>query len=458
MRGEMRVERLIAMFVLVLGMLGCQHPEKGRARVCFEKTGEGDVFFQLAESKNYEKLEFDEAGKLEWIVSLEKPTYYAYMDARQKIHQVLLTPGCVSEIREDAEGVHFAGDNAAENQFLSDNVFTGFVSKDIRPYSREWQDAVKQQVDDLKERLRKGGFSADFVRLQSLNYDVQYYYLLLSSPGMASTFRGEKVNLCDGYYDFLREIHFDDPWILNVPNWFAVMETMLDCMEKEGMIEVDADRFPEIYAKRIGNREIAACFLEKELEMTLKKGYMEDFLAIELVAKSWCQDTAMQGRIERLHECYVEERGRRQNIARGMEAPFFEAVDVNGKKYSLEDFRGKVLVLDFWFTGCLPCLAEMPYMERIAEEMQGLPIRFVAMSVDTGKELLTLWRNMVMKKEGNVLQLNVPGGFKSELVKQYHVQGVPRIVIIDQNGKIVDAFARRPSDPKFKQRLEKTLL
>ena len=305
----------------------------------------------------YEKLEFDEAGKLEWIVSLEKPTYYAYMDARQKIHQVLLTPGCVSEIREDAEGVHFAGDNAAENQFLSDNVFTGFVSKDIRPYSREWQDAVKQQVDDLKERLRKGGFSADFVRLQSLNYDVQYYYLLLSSPGMASTFRGEKVNLCDGYYDFLREIHFDDPWILNVPNWFAVMETMLDCMEKEGMIEVDADRFPEIYAKRIGNREIAACFLEKELEMTLKKGCMEDFLAIELVAKSWCQDTAMQGRIERLHECYVEERGRRQNIARGMEAPFFEAVDVNGKKYSLEDFRGKVLVLDFWFTGCLPCLA-----------------------------------------------------------------------------------------------------
>ena len=61
---------------------------------------------------------------------------------------------------------------------------------------------------------------------------------------------------------------------------------------------------------------------------------------------------------------------------------------------------------------------------------------------------------MVKNKKGAELQLNVPGGFKSDLVKKYLIRGVPRIVIVDKEGKIVDANAKRPSDPKLKVRLK----
>jgi len=44
-------------------------------------------------------------------------------------------------------------------------------------------------------------------------------------------------------------------------------------------------------------------------------------------------------------------------------APEFKAVDINGKEYSSADFKGKIQVLDFWFTGCIPCRAEMLYNE-----------------------------------------------------------------------------------------------
>ena len=48
----------------------------------------------------------------------------------------------------------------------------------------------------------------------------------------------------------------------------------------------------------------------------------------------------------------------------------------------------------------------------------------------------------------------MPGGFKSDLVKKYLIRGVPRIVIVDKEGKIVDANAKRPSDPKLRMQLE----
>lgn len=71
--------------------------------------------------------------------------------------------------------------------------------------------------------------------------------------------------------------------------------------------------------------------------------------------------------------------------------------------------------------------------------------------------MLKAWQALVKDKDGATLQLNVPGGFKSELAKHYGIRSVPRIVIIDQQGKIVDAFAKRPSDPKLYQQLLKLL-
>ena len=64
---------------------------------------------------------------------------------------------------------------------------------------------------------------------------------------------------------------------------------------------------------------------------------------------------------------------------------------------------------------------------------------------------------MVKDKKGAEYHLNVPDGFKSTLAKSYLIRAVPRIVIIDKEGKIVDAYAKRPSDPKLKMQLEQLI-
>lgn len=64
-----------------------------------------------------------------------------------------------------------------------------------------------------------------------------------------------------------------------------------------------------------------------------------------------------------------------------MEMPDFTAYTQDGKAYTLSDMKGKVVVIDFWFTGCIPCRAEMPYFDRLAETFKDRPVQFLSVSV-----------------------------------------------------------------------------
>lgn len=58
-------------------------------------------------------------------------------------------------------------------------------------------------------------------------------------------------------------------------------------------------------------------------------------------------------------------------IKKGQRAPDFQLADVNGNTYTLSDFRGKKVFVNFWATWCPPCRAEMPHMQQVYEEHDG---------------------------------------------------------------------------------------
>ena len=57
----------------------------------------------------------------------------------------------------------------------------------------------------------------------------------------------------------------------------------------------------------------------------------------------------------------------------------------------------------------------------------------------------------------NVLSVNLPDGFNSPLLGQLNIHGVPRIMLIDREGRIIDSYAKRPSDPKLSRQLKNLL-
>jgi peroxiredoxin len=66
----------------------------------------------------------------------------------------------------------------------------------------------------------------------------------------------------------------------------------------------------------------------------------------------------------------------------GKPAPAFTLQDLNGKNVSLADFRGKVLILDFWATWCPPCVKEIPHFIELYEQYKDKGVEIVGISLD----------------------------------------------------------------------------
>ena len=129
----------------------------------------------------------------------------------------------------------------------------------------------------------------------------------------------------------------------------------------------------------------------------------------------------------------------------GNPAPNFSGKDKNGKLFTNEQLKGKVLYVDVWATWCGPCLAELPYLEGLQEKFKPTDnIEFISISIDQNEDP---WRKMLEAKKMKGLQLYATGAWNAEIITNYKIQGIPRFIIIDKEGKMVDGNAPRPSNP-----------
>lgn len=148
----------------------------------------------------------------------------------------------------------------------------------------------------------------------------------------------------------------------------------------------------------------------------------------------------------------VEVMARLAVLTPGATAFKFTYPDQNGKMVSMEDLKGKVVLVDVWATWCAPCKAEIPYLKKLEQEMKGTDVSFVSISVDEAKDK-EKWLKMVKDDQLGGIQLFATGW--GDLAKYYKITGIPRFMVFDKKGKIVTVNSPRPSNPELKILLEK---
>lgn len=140
----------------------------------------------------------------------------------------------------------------------------------------------------------------------------------------------------------------------------------------------------------------------------------------------------------------------------GHEAIDFRFQDVNGKQVALSDFKGKVVYVDVWATWCGPCKGEIPHLIKLEEAYHDNPnIVFMSVSVDKSKDI-DKWKQMLKDKGMGGVQL-FAGDRSDEIMKPYKITGIPRFMLFDKEGKVVNADAPRPSSGEIKALLDATL-
>lgn len=196
------------------------------------------------------------------------------------------------------------------------------------------------------------------------------------------------------------------------------------------------------------------------LTAKLLKGKVYDYVASQTLQRNMSSVYKLEDinklspYIEKLNDRSLKQKLRdvaadRVKMATGLQAghasPVFNLPDTSGVLHHLEAFRGKVVYVDLWASWCGPCRQEMPYLKKIYDQYKGNDkLQVISIAAFDAKN--RKYRYDVIKKEGmEWLQLE---DTNDAFAKAYQANFIPRYIIIDKEGRIVDSDAVRPSEPE----------
>jgi thiol-disulfide isomerase/thioredoxin len=141
----------------------------------------------------------------------------------------------------------------------------------------------------------------------------------------------------------------------------------------------------------------------------------------------------------------TEDIRKKENTLIGTQAPDFKATDLNKETVTLSQFKGKsVLVLDFWASWCVPCRKSIPHLKKIFNKYHSKGLDVIAISVDEDRKAwidavkqdsIGKWYNILIAEKWPYGPLT-----KDDIFQNYYYRGVPELMLIDKNDKIIKRF------------------
>ena len=109
--------------------------------------------------------------------------------------------------------------------------------------------------------------------------------------------------------------------------------------------------------------------------------------------------------------------------------------------------RGKVIYVDFWASWCGPCRAQMPDAQKLRERYRGKDVAFVYLALNDVQER---WLEAVRKEHLNDTSCQnyiITSPKRARFIEEHRIHGIPRFMLFDRQGRLVDNDAPRPMSP-----------
>lgn len=135
-------------------------------------------------------------------------------------------------------------------------------------------------------------------------------------------------------------------------------------------------------------------------------------------------------------------------IADGQKTPDFAFPDVNGKKWGPKDFKGKYLIIDFWASWCGPCRQEIPHLKEVYKKYKDQGLEILSVSVDAKP---ADWKKAMAEERMTWPQINAVES--KPVMASYLFSGIPYLVVVDKDGKIVEKNVRGESLDKAMKKI-----
>lgn len=425
-----------------------------------------DTVVYVASKGAADTVYLDKNGEFKFKVMLDKPQLFSLNISRTQT-LAYLAPGDSSYVEFDvtaqSDGPAFSADCrvANTNIFKSNMAFRDIMGNwreifglNAEQFDRKI-DSIQQILSTLAGSIK--GESKSMVELEKARVKYAILNLKINYPDYFAYLNDQEVNPDSIDYSYLDGVDinnadhlmFDD--YLNIINTYvqSKFNKMLDY--KEISKEPAKDRLPwEFMAidSLVDNQTVRDYLKMNRMMEDLDYG---NFYELDGVVQKYFDGCQTLKYKEKVSSKFCT----KMILAPGKPAPVFRYSDINGKEYSLEDFRGNLVYIDFWATWCGPCRYELPYLKTLEKDYHSKKVVFVSISLDDNK---SAWEKMVKEQDMKGVQLYGEGAWNSFVAKSYQIRGIPTFFLIDANGSILKPNAPRPSSDEIHSVLDENLL
>ena len=135
----------------------------------------------------------------------------------------------------------------------------------------------------------------------------------------------------------------------------------------------------------------------------------------------------------------------------------FDAVDQYNTPVMQKNLIGQITYIDFWASWCKPCIKEMPDLKKISDHYDAKDVRVISISIDTEQQVLG-WRKAMDKYKIDWDSWRIDERTTKVFFDEYNMGGVPRYMLLDREGKVMNANAPRPSNSSIIEWLDEQII
>lgn len=394
-------------------------------------------------------------GHFSLTAAIEKPGFYLFVCENKFNCFLWLEPGEHIVVNTGSETV-FGGDHAGfHNMMLDLGRKYHLQSKGKKPevYDRMRGQRLRKMYDSVIRDIQESSLQPEEKRLLTgywqgylLNQLYQEIYLskvfgkAFSRPEVKKEYSADVMDL-----KLVPELVYYSQWI-------NYLQEHLYALLKTGKIKIHTmDSWLADLAGGIEDEELREAYVMNTLQLDILRGFLNGIEARIESIRPWVKQAENQKLLDAMPEQINHARESHQNALPGTDLSLFSFENEKGEQVTLGDFKGRYVFIDLWSTGCNPCVGEIPYIRDMEHRFAGKPIAWVSISLDLNKKV---WLDFLKQKGMTGTQLICSKGFKHPFVQQIGLSGIPRFLLLDREGKVIDVQTLRPSNPVLGELLE----
>jgi peroxiredoxin len=328
-----------------------------------------------------------------------------------------------------------------KTDFIRLKAITGNIAPDYESFSRIIDSLTQMELNYLKNYYNRSLLPKWFVDYEESDIRYFSYGLKIDEPILMKGMRGIDKPIPKDYYSFLKECPLNNQaailsiyYFLSLDFYFSMIQMpYTDSTHKD--TNFGSKRLDGFITNSVKNYDenISDILLALKLDQGINNWHVP--IEVYTLYTNAIRSTDLKKYLERRYfNKYV--------LKEGDEAPDFFLKNENNESVTLKNFAGNIVYITFWFTGCKPCIKEIPDENHLVDVFKDEKVKIVSICMNSSEES---WRECIEKYGIKSITLLTKGNWDKLLKEKYDINAFPQHVLIDKQGKIIMNKWQRPT-------------